>query len=137
MFAEELLSQCYSVWTPLQPVCYGLRLLSATRTFKVDCRVKLIGFTLEEGGLASSWAGEENDVTPRGGSLSVCRPLKRFGVDLLCSEVAQRWAVRRISALTEAKETGRGSTVGNCCRLLSTGIHLLIISNHVIAWSPN
>ncbi len=27
---------------------YGLRLLSATRAFRVDCRVKLIGVSLEE-----------------------------------------------------------------------------------------
>ncbi len=47
-FAEELLSPCYSVWTPLQPLFYGLRLLSATRAFRVDCRVKLIGVSLEE-----------------------------------------------------------------------------------------
>ncbi len=40
-FTEELLSQCYSVWTPLQSMFYGLRLLSATRAFRVDCHVKL------------------------------------------------------------------------------------------------
>ncbi len=34
----------------LQPMFYGLRLLSATRAFRVDCRVKLIGVCLEEGG---------------------------------------------------------------------------------------
>ncbi len=53
-FAEQFLSQCYSVWTPLQPVFYGLRLLSATRAFEVDCRVELIGVGLKEGGVAGS-----------------------------------------------------------------------------------
>ncbi len=33
----------------LQPMFYGLRLLSATRAFRVDCHVKLIGVSLEEG----------------------------------------------------------------------------------------
>ncbi len=31
-----------------------LRLPSATRAFRVDCRVKLIGVSLEEGGMISS-----------------------------------------------------------------------------------
>ncbi len=43
-----MLSQCYSVWTPLQQIFYGLQFLSATRAFRVDCRVKLIGVSLEE-----------------------------------------------------------------------------------------
>ncbi len=47
-FAKELLSQCYGVWTALQPMFYGLQLLSATRTFWVDCSVKLIDVSLEE-----------------------------------------------------------------------------------------
>ncbi len=53
-FAEELLSQCYSVWTPMQPMFYGLWLLSATRAFRVDCHVKLIGVSLEEGVVTNS-----------------------------------------------------------------------------------
>ncbi len=39
----------YSVWTPLQSVFYGLRLVSATRAFGVDCRVELVGVSLKEG----------------------------------------------------------------------------------------
>ncbi len=57
-FAKELLSQCYSVWTALQPMFYGLRLLYATRAFRVDCRVKLIGVSLEDEGVTSSWTRE-------------------------------------------------------------------------------
>ncbi len=53
-FVEELLPQYYSVWTALQPMFNGLRLLSATRAFRVDYRVKLIGVSLEERGLTSS-----------------------------------------------------------------------------------
>ncbi len=30
---DSTLSQCYSVWTPLQPTFHGLQLLSATRAF--------------------------------------------------------------------------------------------------------
>ncbi len=37
-----------------QPMFYGLRLLSATRAFRVDCRVKLIDISLEEGDVTSS-----------------------------------------------------------------------------------
>ncbi len=29
-----------------------------------------------------------------------------------------------------------GSTVGNCCRLLSAGICLLVACNPVVAWDP-
>ncbi len=50
-FAKELLSQCYDVWAALQPMFYGLRLLPATRAFRVDCGVKLIGLSLEDGGV--------------------------------------------------------------------------------------
>ncbi len=39
-----------NVWTPLQPVFYGLRLLSATRAFGVDFRVELVGVSLKKGG---------------------------------------------------------------------------------------
>ncbi len=59
------MSQCYSVWTPLQPVFYVLRLLSATRAFGVDCHVELDGVSLEEGDVTSSKTGEENSVAPR------------------------------------------------------------------------
>ncbi len=48
-FAKELLSQCYSVWTALQPMFYGLRLTFATLAFRVDYRVKLISISLKEG----------------------------------------------------------------------------------------
>ncbi len=48
-FADELLSQCYSVWTLLQSVFYGLRLLSAARAFWVDYHIELVGVSLEEG----------------------------------------------------------------------------------------
>ncbi len=52
--AAEVWQQCYSVWTPLQPVFYGLRLLSATRAFGVDFRVELVGVSLKKGGVTSS-----------------------------------------------------------------------------------
>ncbi len=42
-------SCCDDVGTPLLQLLYGLRLLSATRAFRVDCRVELIGVSLEEG----------------------------------------------------------------------------------------
>ncbi len=42
-FAEDLLSQSYSVWTPLQLMFCGLGPLSATRAFRVGCLVELIG----------------------------------------------------------------------------------------------
>ncbi len=45
-----MLSKCYSVWTPLLPTFYGMRLLSAARAFRVDCHIELIGVSLEEGG---------------------------------------------------------------------------------------
>ncbi len=45
------MSQCHSAWTALQPMFYGLRLISATWAFRVDCCVKLIGVSLEEGGV--------------------------------------------------------------------------------------
>ncbi len=35
-------------------VFYGLRLLFATREFKVNCRVKVIGVSFEEGDVISS-----------------------------------------------------------------------------------
>ncbi len=70
---------------------YGLRLLSETRAFGVDCRVELVGVSLEEGGVTGSKTGEENSVAPRGDSPTVGRPLKRFGADLLWSAVARRW----------------------------------------------
>ncbi len=43
-------SSCFSdsVWIELQTMIYGLRLLS-TRALRVDCRVKLIGVSLQEG----------------------------------------------------------------------------------------
>ncbi len=41
---------------------YGLRLLSTTRAFRIDCRVKLIGVSIEEGGVTSSLTDEENGV---------------------------------------------------------------------------
>ncbi len=69
-----MLSQCYSVWTPLQRVFYGLRLLSTTRVFRVDLRVVLIGVILEEGSVTSSWAGKANGIEPRGGGPAVNRP---------------------------------------------------------------
>ncbi len=53
-FAKELLSQCYSVWTALQSMFYGLRLISTTWAFRVDYRVELIGISLAEGGVTSS-----------------------------------------------------------------------------------
>ncbi len=56
------LSQRYRVWTPLQAVFYGLRLPSTIWAFRVDCRVKLIGVSLEGGGVTSSKTGEENGV---------------------------------------------------------------------------
>ncbi len=37
----------------LQPMFYGLRFLSATRAFRVDCHVKLIDINLEEGVVTS------------------------------------------------------------------------------------
>ncbi len=37
-----------------QPVFYGLQLLSATRAFGVDCRVELVGVSLEQGGVTGS-----------------------------------------------------------------------------------
>ncbi len=40
--------------TDLQQVFYGLRLLSATRAFGVDCRVELVGVRLKEGGVTGS-----------------------------------------------------------------------------------
>ncbi len=49
-----MMSQCYSVWTLLQPVFYGLRLLPATRAFGVDWRVELVGVSLKEGGVTGS-----------------------------------------------------------------------------------
>ncbi len=49
-----LLFQGYSVWTPLQTVFYGLRLLSAARAFRVDCRVELVGVSLKEEGVTGS-----------------------------------------------------------------------------------
>ncbi len=51
-----------------------LAVLFSTRAFRVDCRVKLIGVSLEEGGVTSSYTGEENGVAPRGGSPTVGRP---------------------------------------------------------------
>ncbi len=69
-------------------------------------------------------------------SPTVARPWKRLGVDLLCSAVARRW-VRQSSAdeCTGCSEWAwLGSTVGNCCRLLSIGIRLLIASNLGVAW---
>ncbi len=33
---ENMVSQCYSVWTPLQPVFYSLRFPSTTRAFRVN-----------------------------------------------------------------------------------------------------
>ncbi len=68
------MSQCYSVLTPLQPVFYGLRLLSATKAFGFDCRVEMVGVSLKDGGVTSSRAGEENNVAPRGDSPTVGRP---------------------------------------------------------------
>ncbi len=53
---------------------YGLRLLSATRALGVDCRIKLIGASLEEGGVTSSETSEENGVAPRGDSQTVGWP---------------------------------------------------------------
>ncbi len=53
---------------------YGFRLLSTTRAFRIDCRVKLIGVSLEVEGVTSSQTVEENGVTPRGGSPMVGRP---------------------------------------------------------------
>ncbi len=79
------------VWTPLQPVFYGLRLRSATRAFGVGCRVKLVGVSLKEGGVTGSWTGEENSVARRGDCPAVGRPFKCVGVDLVCSAVARRW----------------------------------------------
>ncbi len=49
-----MLSEFYSVWTPLQPVFYGLWLLSATRAFGVECRVELVGVSLNEVGVTDS-----------------------------------------------------------------------------------
>ncbi len=49
----------------------GLRLLSATRALRVDCRVKLIGASLEEGGVTISETSEDNGVAPRGDSQTV------------------------------------------------------------------
>ncbi len=43
-----MLSQCYSVWTPLQQIFYGLQFLSATGALRVNYRVKLIDVSLEE-----------------------------------------------------------------------------------------
>ncbi len=42
--------------------------------FRVDCRVQLIGVCLEEGGVTSSYTGEENGVAPRGYSPTFGRP---------------------------------------------------------------
>ncbi len=44
---------CYSVMV-LQPMFYGLRLLSVTRTFMVDYLVNLISVRIEEGGVIGS-----------------------------------------------------------------------------------
>ncbi len=63
-----------------------------TLAFGVHCRVELVAASLKEDGLTSSQAVAENGVAPRGGSPKVGCPLKRFGVDLLCSAVAWRWA---------------------------------------------
>ncbi len=48
--SKQLLSKCYSVRTALQPIFYGLRLLSATMAFRMDCLGELIGVSLEKGG---------------------------------------------------------------------------------------
>ncbi len=58
-FAEELLPQCYSVWPLLQPMFYGLQLFFTTRGFRVDFRIRLIGVSLEDGGVSSSSTGKE------------------------------------------------------------------------------
>ncbi len=42
-----LLSRCYSAWTPLQPVFYGLGLLSVAKAFRIDFCVELICDILE------------------------------------------------------------------------------------------
>ncbi len=68
---------------------YGLRLLSATRAFGVDCRVNLIG--LEEGGVM----GEEKALV--------------YTSFVLQWQGGRSVNVWRISALTAAKETGRGA----------------------------
>ncbi len=64
---------------------------AATRAFGVDCRVELVGVSLEEGGVTGSKTGEENSVAPRGDSPTVGRPRKSFNVDHLCSAMARRW----------------------------------------------
>ncbi len=71
---NSCLSQCHSVWTPVQLVFYGLRLLSSTRAFGVDCCVKLVCVSLKEGGVTGSKMGEENSIAPRGDSPTVGRP---------------------------------------------------------------
>ncbi len=40
---ESLLPHCHSVMTPLQPVLYGVWLLSATEACRGDGRVELVG----------------------------------------------------------------------------------------------
>ncbi len=50
-------SQCYSVWAPLQPLFYSLRLLSATMAFTF-----VIDASLDEGVVTSWYTGEVNGV---------------------------------------------------------------------------
>ncbi len=85
---------------------YGLRLLSATRAFRVDCRVKTIGVSLEEGGVTSSYTGEENGVASRGDSPTVDWSRKLLGVDLLSSAVARQWVI--YSSVVECTGCGEG-----------------------------
>ncbi len=109
-FPEELLSQCYSVWTPLQPMFHGLRLLSANRAFRVDCRVKLIGVSLRRG------ARPARRRTRRTASRRVEAARQSAGHEnvLVWTSFILQWqgggsvSVRRMSALAAAKETGRG-----------------------------
>ncbi len=69
---NKVLPHCYSVWTALQPMFYGLRLLPTTRVSRVDSHVELVGVSFEErGGVTSSLVGEKSGVTPHGGSLAV------------------------------------------------------------------
>ncbi len=89
------MAPCHSVWTPSQPLFYGVRLLSESRAFWVDCRVdwrKPCGWGCDQ--LVDGW--EERRLPAMKASWG--RPPS------FCNDKA----VGRIRALAAAKETGRG-----------------------------
>ncbi len=84
----------------LQPMFYGLGLLSSDRAFRVENRAKLIGISLEEGDVTSSLLSEENsNVKMLGGHSTMKTSWRR--PPLLCNKkvvVPLLFDIRRLFA---------------------------------------